>query len=583
MADKLAEANDGVFWESPSPLCPVPMDIPALTARGFRRLKDKIQLPPSAMDALVGQNASRHGAMFFELEYLGYRSDDTNHHHHHHQQLQLQQQQLQQHRTSSTAPNAGSVRIRRTALAGLLDFSAPEGTVRIPPLIAQRLFGGGARKGPRRRKEITRNQHEDHDMDVDVDVDMDVDVDDSSLLLTEQNSWGPLTVRYMRLVPGTFAQIQPLRATFQEEAGESVRDILEAHLLQHSCLRVGDIYTIAVPMKVVVPVPNPTIPTTTTTTTTTTAAAAANNSNNSSNNNNNNDKNDKNDNDNDNNTMSANHHGSTTTTTTTTPSGLVQNMDQSPALDRHQQFHEIRIVSLEPARAVAIVDTDLAVDILPSEETQQAIRERVAAAATATTTTEAVIAGPSGAGRGVASGRDGVVVVAASDDVVPPPRARTTSGVAIPGRGPTSPELISSHQEESGQDDDTQHPACVRRREEAAERVRRDLLPEPEEEEKGEEGEEEDHHQQQQQQQQQHHVTIRVRGCAMAPMISRRFRGGDEVSLVFAWVQSHDGLGGAFDLVAGAPARKVTWEQAQGSVAEVFPRGEMMFYIRRRT
>ena len=39
---------------------------------------------------------------------------------------------------------------------------------------------------------------------------------------------------------GERAVFQPRSATFQQEVGEDIRDVLEAALLQHSCLSRGD-------------------------------------------------------------------------------------------------------------------------------------------------------------------------------------------------------------------------------------------------------------------------------------------------------------------------------------------------------
>jgi hypothetical protein len=48
-------------------LSAAPADMAAAAARGIKRAADKLLLPPSAGASLLNQNASRNGAMLFEV------------------------------------------------------------------------------------------------------------------------------------------------------------------------------------------------------------------------------------------------------------------------------------------------------------------------------------------------------------------------------------------------------------------------------------------------------------------------------------------------------------------------------------
>lgn len=85
--------------------------------------------------------------------------------------------------------------------AGLLEFSAAEGFVALPLKVIRSLWGPNA---------------------------------------TEEECSGRLKVSYRRLPTGERAVFQPRSATFQQEVGEDIRGVLEAALLQHSCLTRGD-------------------------------------------------------------------------------------------------------------------------------------------------------------------------------------------------------------------------------------------------------------------------------------------------------------------------------------------------------
>jgi len=99
--DAVRERNRGVFWEGT--LAPVALDEAAVEARGIRRYKDKVRLPPEAGEFLTGQGAAdRNGPMYFEVSVPG---------------------------TS-----------RRTH-AGLLEFTAQPGTVEVPRNVVVNLWG----------------------------------------------------------------------------------------------------------------------------------------------------------------------------------------------------------------------------------------------------------------------------------------------------------------------------------------------------------------------------------------------------------------------------------------------------------
>ncbi|KAK3286830.1 hypothetical protein CYMTET_5633 [Cymbomonas tetramitiformis] len=121
--------------------------------KGVIRAADKISLPASARVQLSAQGAEEHGLMFMELV-------------------------------------AGS---RRTH-AAVLEFTAQEGTVGLPPTLVQRLGGD----------EIDSVQ-----------------------------------VKYTQLQKGTYAKLQPIGHEFQKHI-VNIKETLEASLMLHSALTVGD-------------------------------------------------------------------------------------------------------------------------------------------------------------------------------------------------------------------------------------------------------------------------------------------------------------------------------------------------------
>lgn len=162
--DKLRELNGGTFLETT--LSPIPLPEETALALGIKRWVDKVQLPASVSAELMAQRASKNGALLFEL----------------------------------TAENG------RLTHAGVLDFSAPEGTVAIPPHVASCLWESGTCEGK-------------------------------------------VLVRYKRLLDGKFARLQPLKMGFHESVGEDLRDILEQRLSQQSVLTEGDILKIHLPQE----------------------------------------------------------------------------------------------------------------------------------------------------------------------------------------------------------------------------------------------------------------------------------------------------------------------------------------------
>ncbi len=59
------EANRGIFFEAR--LQVAPLDESASAAKGIRRARDKVVLPPSVSRELLSQDAPRNGAMLFEI------------------------------------------------------------------------------------------------------------------------------------------------------------------------------------------------------------------------------------------------------------------------------------------------------------------------------------------------------------------------------------------------------------------------------------------------------------------------------------------------------------------------------------
>lgn len=174
------ERNRGITWSCL--LSAVPRDEVDAQQRGIRRNADKMVLPASVQADLLAQAAHLSGGpQHFEL-----------------------------------AVPDGSARTH----AGVLSFSAPEGTVCLPPHTA-RCLGSRRRQGGEEAIAMAGSAE-------------------------EPGYHGPLHVRYVRLPKGTFCRLQPLRSTFQRDVAD-IKLELEALLSTHSTLTVGDVLTLRVP------------------------------------------------------------------------------------------------------------------------------------------------------------------------------------------------------------------------------------------------------------------------------------------------------------------------------------------------
>lgn len=150
------EHNRGVFFEAT--LSATLISDSAALQKGIKRWKDKVLLPPSFGNSLMEQGASKNGGLLFELK------------------------------TQSG----------RTTHAGLLEFTAPEGTVGLPKKVVRSLWG------------------------------------------PEGSCSGLVTVSYKRLEPGTYTRLQPAKHGFHEALGDDMRTALEGSLMEHSTLTEED-------------------------------------------------------------------------------------------------------------------------------------------------------------------------------------------------------------------------------------------------------------------------------------------------------------------------------------------------------
>jgi len=158
--EHLREVNRGVFLEAS--LSPSPLSGDVAASSGIKRWKDKVVLPASMGQEVMSQEAFKNGANLFELA-----ADNGNRTH-----------------------------------VGVLNFSAPEGSIQIPPHVMNCLWG------------------------------------------QEFKCEGRVGVTYKRLPDGTFARLQPLNRGFHEAFGEDMKETLENTLTQHSTLTEGDIIQI---------------------------------------------------------------------------------------------------------------------------------------------------------------------------------------------------------------------------------------------------------------------------------------------------------------------------------------------------
>ncbi|PNH03896.1 Ubiquitin fusion degradation protein 1, partial [Tetrabaena socialis] len=191
------------------------------SAKGVKRSKDKLILPPSVGASLMGQDASKNGAMLFQvaLPSAASAAPSASSAAAGPAGPSLAQQQ------HPRQPQAGSS--GRTH-AGVLEFSAPEGTVLLPRKVAQSLYGS-----------LDGAVHE-----------------DGATAAAPQPSYGTVVVSYRRLEKGSYVRMQPMSHGFHEamEAGEGgeggdggwgLREVLEAELAGHSTLSEGDWVTVS--------------------------------------------------------------------------------------------------------------------------------------------------------------------------------------------------------------------------------------------------------------------------------------------------------------------------------------------------
>jgi len=139
-------------------------------SKGIIRRADKVSLPPSASTELVQQQASKNGQLFFKL----------------------------------TTPSGHCTH------AAILDFSAAEGTIGVPPELMRLL---GQEENSLRTADEVGSQK-------------------ATTAVAE------IDVRYRRLPKGTFAKVQPLLSAFHEVG--NVKIMLERELQFRTTLTVGD-------------------------------------------------------------------------------------------------------------------------------------------------------------------------------------------------------------------------------------------------------------------------------------------------------------------------------------------------------
>eukprot|EP01025_Chloroclados_australasicus_P027761 TRINITY_DN27479_c0_g1_i1.p1 TRINITY_DN27479_c0_g1~~TRINITY_DN27479_c0_g1_i1.p1 ORF type:complete len:413 (-),score=61.58 TRINITY_DN27479_c0_g1_i1:245-1483(-) len=136
------------------------LDEQSVQQRGIKRRLDKLVLPPTMEAQLLQQNAPKNGTLLFEV-----RAENGRYTH-----------------------------------AGVLDFTAPEGTVLIPKKVVNCLWGN------------------------------------------EAEAQGQIVhVSYKFLRKGSFVEFQPANASFQKDVGDEISNVLEAALTSYCTLTQGDI------------------------------------------------------------------------------------------------------------------------------------------------------------------------------------------------------------------------------------------------------------------------------------------------------------------------------------------------------
>ena len=143
-----------------------------LEAVPFQGNGDKIKLPPSCFSELSDQGAFDKGPLYFQLSLIG----------------------------EEVSKDAADGKSRRTTHSGVLEFTAEEGTVGLPPHVWQNLFA------------------------------------------TDAPMTNMVEVRYIWLQKGTYAKLQPDRIGFSDLPNHKA--ILETSLRQHATLSQDDIFTV---------------------------------------------------------------------------------------------------------------------------------------------------------------------------------------------------------------------------------------------------------------------------------------------------------------------------------------------------
>ncbi|KAG2450221.1 hypothetical protein HYH02_000322 [Chlamydomonas schloesseri] len=206
---ELREANRGVFLRLE--LAALPADEAAVAAKGVRRSKDKIILPPSAGALLMNQDASRNGAMLFEVALPAAASVPSLPT----APATTSAPSAAAATTTTSAPNTSTSASSSTTTtagvpgrthAGVLEFTAPEGCVLLPRKVAQSLWG--------RLDAVPQ---------------------------------GSVVVTYVLLPKGDYVRLQPMSHGFHEAMGDLLKEALEAEMMTLSTLSEGDWITVNQP------------------------------------------------------------------------------------------------------------------------------------------------------------------------------------------------------------------------------------------------------------------------------------------------------------------------------------------------
>ncbi|CAM9992592.1 unnamed protein product, partial [Hapterophycus canaliculatus] len=168
---------------------------------------DKILLPPSALESLSGQDAVGLGPMLFELTCTSCAPAPAP-----------AGQQQQQSKKNAAPPAA-----IRTTHAGVLEFTADEGTVGLPRKVVLSLLGATAQQVP-----LPQNGEEGAG-------------EGSEKAPAKRRPVAGLesvVVRYVRLAKATFARVVPETVGLSQVS--ELRAMLENNMRNHATLTVGD-------------------------------------------------------------------------------------------------------------------------------------------------------------------------------------------------------------------------------------------------------------------------------------------------------------------------------------------------------